>query len=981
MDFQNIVMKLNEFWSKQGCCIVAADDTEKGAGTFSHHTFLRSLGPEPCQIAHIDPSRRPKDGRYGENPNRLQLFHQYQVLLKPAPETIIQLYLDSLEAIGLSQKDHDIRFVQDDWESPTLGAWGLGWEVWCDGMEITQFTYFQSVAGIEMESIPVEIAYGLERLSMFINHKSSIYDVPFGGVYSYKDLYHLREVQASRYNLEEASSDLWFNLFEVYSKEVVRLIEKNLPIPAYDFVNKASHAFNMLDARGFISVTERQSYILKVRELAAMTAKEYLELRKKMGFPLLKHQKQTPSSHRFSDVVHHSTATHEDFLLEVFTEDLPAHYVPSLSKELEKLMGEFFVSVKATHAGLESYSTHRRLALIVRELKTTTEAIETVKKGPSVVALFTPSNTPTPVAQAFFSSIGKNIPSIETLQSGEDSTLWIDGGYVFHKKTLPAQDIATLLQQEIPKILLKLKTPKSMRWNSSNIPFARPVRGLICLYGDKNIPIEFAEVHSQKITWGHRQRMHKPIAIGHVGEYLQKLEEHYVILDPSKRKERILGALPQGTTGIERLIDELIYLSEYPEVGFVKFDPNFLTLPPQLIELEMIVHQRYLPIYKHNKITNEACVILDAPTKEHILENNGRVLRARLSDGAFFFEEDKKLGLKKMTEKLDKVVFQKELGTYKNKIDRMVKIAESFRTHIGKEFSHVIEAIEYCKGDLNSNVVGEFPELQGLMGSLYAKLLMVSPATSSAICEHYQPQMESDPLPSCETGKIVSLIDKLDNIIAFSTVNLLATSSKDPYAQRRQALSIVKLLKELGWDLNIDATISHLLFSYNETPHKEKNRHEPAHLIRSRLKTLLLEAGYTKEEVEALIAASELNIVKIFKTAEELKKLRQDPLAFKEWLEVYRRVKGQAVDHKRLVEPDHFVTPQEKELFSLLKTLPHEPLLAELLDLKPKIDALFDHVHINDPDIALKENRQQMLWTSSQLFEKRLNPAPLLGLL
>ncbi|MBM3194793.1 MAG: glycine--tRNA ligase subunit alpha, partial [Chlamydiae bacterium] len=271
MDFQNIVMQLNEFWSKHGCCIVAADDTEKGAGTFSHHTFLRSLGPEPCQIAHIDPSRRPKDGRYGENPNRLQLFHQYQVLLKPAPENIVALYLESLEAIGLSQKDHDIRFVQDDWESPTLGAWGLGWEVWCDGMEITQFTYFQSVAGIEMESIPVEIAYGLERLSMFINHKSSIYDVTFGGNYSYRDLYHLREVQCSRYNLEEASGELWFNLFEMYSKEVKRLNELHLPIPAYDFVNKASHAFNMLDARGFISVTERQSYILKVRELAAMT--------------------------------------------------------------------------------------------------------------------------------------------------------------------------------------------------------------------------------------------------------------------------------------------------------------------------------------------------------------------------------------------------------------------------------------------------------------------------------------------------------------------------------------------------------------------------------------------------------------------------------------------------------------------------------------------------------------------------------------
>jgi glycyl-tRNA synthetase beta subunit len=429
------------------------------------------------------------------------------------------------------------------------------------------------------------------------------------------------------------------------------------------------------------------------------------------------------------------------------------------------------------------------------------------------------------------------------------------------------------------------------------------------------------------------------------------------------------------------LIGELIYLSEYPEVGFVQFDPNFLKLPPQLIELEMIVHQRYLPIYRHNKITNEACVILDAPTKEHILENNGRVLRARLSDGAFFFEEDKKLGLLKMTEKLDKVVFQKELGTYKNKIDRMVKIAERFQSLIGENFSSVVEAIELCKGDLNSNVVGEFPELQGLMGSMYAKLIPVSSNTSDAICEHYQPQMESDPLPSTKTAQIVSLIDKLDNIIAFSTVNLLATSSKDPYAQRRQALSIVKLLQELCWDVNMESMIEQLLATYKDTPFKEKNRQEPVHLIRSRLKTLLLEASYTKEEVEALVAASELNMVKIFKTAQELKKLRQDPLAFKEWLEVYRRVKGQAVDHKRLVEPNQFVTLQEKELFSLLKTLPHEPLLIELLDLKPKIDALFDHVHINDPDKSLKENRQQMLWASSQLFEKRLNPTPLLGLI
>lgn len=552
---------------------------------------------------------------------------------------------------------------------------------------------------------------------------------------------------------------------------------------------------------------------------------------------------------------------------------------------------------------------------------------------------------------------------------------------MYHKKVIPSQDVLTLLQENIPKILLKLKTPKSMRWNSSNIPFARPIRGLICLFGDKNIPVEFAQVVSAKHTYGHRQRANKKIIISHVKDYLSELENHFVIVDPTKREQMILGALPEGVQGVERLLGELVYLSEYPEVGFVHFDSNFLRLPNQLIELEMIVHQRYLPIYKHGKLTNEAAVVLDAPIKAHILENNSRVLRARLSDGAFFFEEDKKVGLTAMNEKLDKVIFQKDLGSYQDKVHRMLKIADHLKGHFGSEIDSILQAISLCKGDLNSNVVGEFPELQGLMGSLYAELIPTSQQTALAIKEHYIPQMEQDPLPVSFEGKVVSLIDKLDNLIAFATVNLIATSSKDPYAQRRQALSIVKLLKDLSFNLDIEKEIGQLMSFYRETPHKEKNKDEPVHLVRSRLKTLLFDEGFSKEEVEALTAAHELNIPKIFQTARELHTLRKDALAFKDWLEVYRRLKGQAVDHQKHIEPQKFVTPQENDLFAALKALPHEPLLTELLELKPKIDALFDHVHINDANTTLKENRQQMLWTSTKLFEKRLNPSLLLGLI
>ena len=287
MDFQNIVMQLNEFWSKHGCCIVAADDTEKGAGTFSHHTFLRSLGPEPCQIAHIDPSRRPKDGRYGENPNRLQLFHQYQVLLKPAPENILALYLESLEAIGLSQKDHDIRFVQDDWESPTLGAWGLGWEVWLNGMEVTQFTYFQQVGGLDCKPVLGEITYGIERLAMYLQNCSNVFDLVWTDGVSYGDVYHQNEVEQSRYNFEHSNTEMLFNNFSNYESEAKRLMDLSLALPAYEMVLKAAHTFNLLDARGAISVTERAAYIGRIRNLSRLVAQAYFESREQLGFPML----------------------------------------------------------------------------------------------------------------------------------------------------------------------------------------------------------------------------------------------------------------------------------------------------------------------------------------------------------------------------------------------------------------------------------------------------------------------------------------------------------------------------------------------------------------------------------------------------------------------------------------------------------------------------------------------------------------------
>lgn len=288
LNFQELILALNKFWAEQNCIIQQPYDIEKGAGTMNPATFLRALGPEPWRVAYVEPSRRPTDGRYGENPNRLQHYFQYQVILKPSPDDVIPIYLDSLRAIGIDPDKHDIRFVEDNWESPTLGAWGLGWEVWLDGMEITQFTYFQQCGGIDCRPVSAEITYGLERLAMFIQQKDSVFDIIWVDDITYGDVYHQNEVEQSGYNFEVANTEMLFDLFDMYETEANRILEKGLVLPAYDYVLKCSHTFNLLDARGAISVSERQGFIARVRQMARACAQAYVEQREKLGFPLLK---------------------------------------------------------------------------------------------------------------------------------------------------------------------------------------------------------------------------------------------------------------------------------------------------------------------------------------------------------------------------------------------------------------------------------------------------------------------------------------------------------------------------------------------------------------------------------------------------------------------------------------------------------------------------------------------------------------------
>lgn len=292
MNIQQMILTLQKHWAEQNCLLVQAYDVEKGAGTMSPMTLLRSLGPEPWNVAYVEPSRRPADGRYGKNPNRLYQHHQFQVIMKPSPDNIQDLYLESLEKLGIDPLQHDIRFVEDNWENPTLGASGLGWEVWLDGMEVTQFTYFQQIGGLEANPVSVELTYGIERLASYIQDKENVFDLEWNDGVTVRDIFYQPELEHSKYTFEESNTDMLFELFSMYEKEAAATMEKGLVFPSYDYVLKCSHTFNLLDAKGVISVTERTGYISRIRNLARSIAKAYVEERERLGFPMLKKEEK-----------------------------------------------------------------------------------------------------------------------------------------------------------------------------------------------------------------------------------------------------------------------------------------------------------------------------------------------------------------------------------------------------------------------------------------------------------------------------------------------------------------------------------------------------------------------------------------------------------------------------------------------------------------------------------------------------------------
>lgn len=992
---QQLIHKLTQFWEKRGCLIHQGHDLEVGAGTFNPATFLRCLGPEPYLTAYVEPSRRPTDGRYGQNPNRIQLFHQFQVIMKPSPIDIQALYLKSLEAIGLKLKKHDIRFVHDDWESPTLGAWGLGWEVWCDGMEISQFTYFQAMASLPLKPISAEITYGLERLCMFIQNVDNIFDIKWNETFTLGDISKQSEIEWSSYNFQEASPQMWLQHFEDFEREAKRLVSLHLPIPAYDFVIKASHAFNMLDARGVISTTERTGYIGRIRDLARLIGMEYVDSRAKQEFPLLGPPKPQKGRRVKKVSATFDPSQQEDFLLEIGSEQLPAIFILIGIQNLEKAIRSLLESHELLFEKIETFATPRRLGVLVRNLSTGISSKTVKKKGPPLSSVFDSEGNWTSQGEGFLKSVGVPKSNLSSIRSGKAKDLSIESlketEYLFVTLKEKSKSTAQILTDTLPKLVADLEFPKKMRWDSLDITYARPIHWIVALLGQTVIPFVLGDVVSDTFTFGHAQRDLVKISLKHPNDYHSSLKTHFVLANVEERKQSILSQLNKLKNEIQgeiaeqdKVISQVLYLTEWPELALATFDPSFLKAPPEILISEMIEHQKYFPITtSEKKLKNIFIFTADNTPSDLICHGNQKVLSARLADGVFLYESDLQNPLEKFNEKLQKVTFQKELGSVFDKVTRLTSHVETLNDVLKiADLKTVKRAALLSKADLASSCVKEFPQLQGVIGKYFALAQKEGEEVALALEEQWLPKSEGGALPKTTTGIILSLADKIDNLIAYYSVNLKPTSSSDPYSLRRQTIGLIRMAIEGKYSFDLKKILETCSKKF---PHfKSELIEEILRFITIRAKSVFEDYGFKKDEIEASLNNLCLNPYDQFCKVKALHTFRKTH-HFSKLYEVYKRAQGQLKEKATTVFDVALAhEPAEKALVHALEKLHKEwnkAILSQdyakaytlIAELHPHLAHLFDTVKILAEDLILRQNRLALLQQVVGYFEELID--------
>ena len=976
MYFQDIIQTLNRFWAQRGCLLLQPYDMEVGAGTFHPATFLRVLGPEPWRVAYVEPSRRPTDGRYGENPNRLQHYYQYQVIIKPSPRDSQELYLESLRALGLDPLKHDIRFVEDDWESPTLGAWGLGWEVWLDGMEITQFTYFQQVGGIDLKPVSLEITYGLERIAMYLQGVDNVFNLKWADGITYGEIHHHSEVEFSKFNFDHANIELLRRLFDDFEAEAKRLAEEGLVLPSYEYCLKCSHTFNLLDARGAFSVTERTGYIARVRALAKLAAEGFYNQRKEMGFPLLKGEAEEEKPVPSPEESHSPSSVHTgELILEIGTEEIPARFVPLLMDQLRGGIKKRLEEALIGHGEIECRGTPRRLILTVRDVSERQEGRSTVVFGPPRNVAFSEDGSPTKAALGFARSQGVDVSELKVLKKGK-------GEYVAVEKTEEGRPTRELLPELLRELILSLRSPKSMRWGNGSLRFVRPVHWIVATFNAEVMQFEIDGIRSSNRSRGHRFLAPREFETGSIENFYQKLTEHFVVSDQRERQSIIQRALKELSNSVggrpvqdEELLQTVVYLIEYPQAVLCTFPEEYLKLPKELLVTVMKDHQKYFAIEDSTGNLLNSFVVISNTKQENsdaVREGAQRVIKARFEDARFYYEDDLKVPLEERLDELKGIVYQERLGSLYDKTERVRKIGLVLSEKTEADREKLKRAAILSKTDLVTGVVGEFPELQGFMGMHYALKAGEDPEVAKAIFEQYLPAHAKDRLPETLTGSTLSIADRIDNIVSFFSIGLKPTGSEDPLGLRRDAIAIISILKEKGFPLSLSDIIDTAL-KETTIDISGLDREELISFFIQRLESMLSSEGFQHDTIKSLSPfMATLPLSQIIQRAEAIEEFRKRP-HFADTLTALKRVFNILKDRTYgLVDEGILEKEEEKELYSATQRLSREietllkegnylEALERLSELKAPVDRFFDNILVMDRDERIKNNRLNLL--------------------
>ena len=967
-----MILRLLEYWQEQGCLIWQPYNVQVGAGTMNPATILRVLGPEPWNVAYVEPSIRPDDGRFGDNPNRMQQHHQLQVILKPDPGNPNELYLKSLEAIGISQREHDIRFVEDNWQSPALGAWGLGWEVWLDGQEITQYTYFQQAGGLDLDPVSVEITYGLDRIALALQGVNSVWEMDYGVGVRYGDALLQAEIEHCHYYFNVADVDALKMIYDTYEREAVRCLEAGLVAPAHDYNLKCSQLFNVLDTRGAVGVTERAHYFGRMRRIANKVSAAYVEQRQRLEYPFADHEvwtahggRQTADSGR-SSAVGFQPEDGDSFVLEIGSEELPHGDLKAALAQLRAAVPAMLDAARLSYERIEIDGTPRRLAVRVDGLAGRGADSESVVKGPPADRAFDKDGNPTPAATGFARGRGLSV---------EDLTVVEEGGkrYVSAVVREAGRPSLEVLAELLPNLIAGIKFEKSMRWNASNVSYSRPLRWLLALHGPAVVPFSYAGVHSGRVTYGLRPYGSPAIEVRHAADYHVAIANATIVLDEAARRKAIhAGAaeLARSVGGVipddPALLDEVTNLVERPTPLLGSFEERFLALPPMALVAVMRKHQRYFPVYKGDKLLPHFIAVRNGD-EEHldvVRDGNEHVIRARFADAAFFYDKDVQRRLEAFVPELGKLTFQTELGSLLDKTHRLERLVPVVAGMLGlsdAERATADRAAALAKADLATTMVVEMTSLQGKMGGHYALRGGEPAEVAAAIAEQYEAVSGTRP------GLALAVADRLDSLAGLFAAGLGPKGSNDPFALRRAALHLIENLtaNRQHFDLRagLDAAGALLPVAWSD-----KARGEVMAFIGGRLEVVLRDAGHPASVVKAVLAEQAHDPYAAGQAAAALSAATQAAdwettlNAFARCVRITRPLK-----ESYTLRPDALVVDQEMAVLGELLTAEAakdgtvETFVASLRRMTPSITALFDAVLIMDEDAAVRENRLALL--------------------